>query len=82
MYMVYIDSNVQAQLCKELNEEKFKNQLLTRFVVSVMSVTSVYTSWCCLATSRKLQEANQQKVQIGGHKIFQGQKLNRSMSIA
>ena len=22
----------QAQLCKELNEEKFKNQLLTRFV--------------------------------------------------
>ena len=28
-----IKSFVQAQLCKELNEEKFKNQLLTRFVV-------------------------------------------------
>lgn len=79
VHVLHVTLLLQAQLCKELNEEKFKNQLLTRFVMIVHLLTAIAIS---LVYSRKLQEACQQKPQVGSHKIFHGQKLNRSMSIA
>ena len=50
----------QAQLCKELNEEKFKNQLLTRFVTLMVldQVLLHVSAWLVL---NRIQETSRGK---------------------
>ena len=68
---------MKAQLCKELNEEKFKNQVLVRSVCEIVKKQKLFKAHSFSPLSRKLKEASAGKKLVVG-----GLKTNRSMSIA